>query len=77
MTKNPKSFVVGSKNYPDWFKEQASKGRARVNYDEDGELVNITIYGATKSYVAEPGDEILFTKNGMTVVNKKVQEEEE
>lgn len=76
MTKNPKSFVVGSKSYPEWFKEQASKGRARVNYNDDDELVSITIYGATKSYIAEPGDEILFTKSGMTVVNKEREEEE-
>ena len=69
--KNPKSFVVGSKSYPDWFKEQASKGRVRVNYDDEGELINITIYGATKNYTAIPGDEIIFTKNGPSVVSKK------
>lgn len=74
--KNPKSFVVGSKSYPDWFKEQASKGRARVNYGDEGELVNITIYGATKNYTAIPGDEIIFTKSGMSVVNKEVEEDE-
>lgn len=77
MTKNPKSFTVGNGNYPEWFKEQASKGRARVNYDEEeGTLLDITIYGATKNYIAKPGDMILLTKSGMTVVNKTMQQKE-
>lgn len=72
MAKSPKSFVVGNGSYPEWFKEQASKGRARRNYDEeDNTLIDITIYGATKNYVAKPGDTILLTKNGMTVVSKQ------
>lgn len=78
MAKSPKSFVVGNGSYPEWFKEQASKGRARVNYDkEDSTLIDITIYGATKNYVAKPGDTILFTKNGMTVVNNTTAQQKE
>lgn len=78
MAKSPKSFVVGNGSYPEWFKEQASKGRARVNYDEeDNTLIDITIYGATKNYVAKPGDTILFTKNGMTVVNNTAAQQKE
>lgn len=78
MAKSPKSFVVGNGSYPEWFKEQASKGRARVNYDEeDNTLIDIIIYGATKNYVAKPGDTILFTKNGMTVVNNTVAQQKE
>lgn len=78
MAKSPKSFVVGNGSYPEWFKEQASKGRARVNYDEeDNALIDITIYGATKNYVAKPGDTILFTKNGMTVVNNTTVQQKE
>lgn len=78
MAKSPKSFVVSNGSYPEWFKEQASKGRARVNYDEeDNTLIDITIYGATKNYVAKPGDTILFTKNGMTVVNDTTAQQKE
>lgn len=78
MAKSPKSFVVDNGSYPEWFKEQASKGRARVNYDEeDNTLIDITIYGATKNYVAKPGDTILFTKNGMTVVNNTTAQQKE
>lgn len=78
MAKSPKSFVVGNGSYPEWFKEQASKGRARVNYDEeDSTLIDITIYGATKNYIAKPGDTILFTKNGMTVVNNATVQQKE
>lgn len=78
MAKSPKSFVVGNGSYPEWFKEQASKGRARVNYDEeDNTLIDITIYGATKNYVAKSGDTILFTKNGMTVVNNTTVQQKE
>lgn len=78
MAKSPKSFVVGNGSYPEWFKEQASKGRARVNYDEeDNTLIDITIYGATKNYIAKPGDTILFTKSGMTVVNNTTAQQKE
>ena len=78
MSKSVRSFVVGKDNYPEWFQEQASKGRARVNYDEDDHtLIDITIYGATKNYLAKPGDTIAFTRNGMTVVkNAAVQQKE-
>lgn len=71
MAKSVKSFIVGSGTYPEWFKEQASKGRARINYDEeDGSLIDIMIYGATKNYTAKPGDTILYTRSGLSVIDK-------
>lgn len=65
-----KEFVVGTQ-FPSWFTEQASKGRARINYnEEDGTLVDITVYTPTKNYVARLGDKIMLLKSGMTVLPK-------
>lgn len=69
MAGNYRSFVVGNGEYPKWFKEETSKGRARVNYEGD-KATSITIYGATKNYTAKPGDVILINQNGMTVTDQ-------
>lgn len=72
MEKGFKRFVLGSGSFPDWFEAQVEQGRARVEYDEeDGVLLDVVIYGATKNYIAKPGDMILLTKSGM-VVGKKI-----
>lgn len=65
-----RQFIVGKEDYPAWFREQASKGRVKLNHDDDGVLQSITVYAPTKSYTAKPGDVILMLKSGMTVLDK-------
>lgn len=68
---NAKQFIVGKEDYPAWFREQASKGRVRLNYDDDNVLKDITVYGPTKNYIAKPGDVIIMLKSGLAVIDKK------
>ena len=65
-----KQFTVGDE-FPDWFKEELSKGRAKVIRDDDNEIDKIIITSPTKTYAAYPGDVIMLFKPGMTVVSKK------
>ena len=62
-----KKFVFGKETNPQWFVEQCSLGRVKINY-EDGEIINATIYTPTKSIIAIPGDVILYTKSGLSVL---------
>lgn len=68
MKGSAKQFVLGKDNFPEWFKEQATKGRVRLNYDDDGVLENVVVYGATKNYTAKPDDVIVMLKTGITVI---------
>lgn len=62
-----KRFRLGVDVIPTWFNEQAQKGRAKLNY-EDEELVDATVYMATKTIQARIGDTIVLTKAGLGVV---------
>lgn len=63
-------FVVGEE-IPSWFNTEASIGRARVNYDEEGNLVNITLFTVSKQIVAEIGDVIVKTNTGLSLIPQK------
>lgn len=69
MNKQAKQFIVGQ-NTPTWFQEQASKGRAKAHYDEEGKLLHITVHSPTKVYEAKPGDVIVLLNTGMSVIPK-------
>lgn len=77
-----KQFTLGKDKFPTWFEDECSKGKARVVYDDEGDLVNVTVYSATKNYVAVEGDTIMLLKSGLAVIPKeqavkyKVQKEE-
>lgn len=62
------TFVVGKEKIPQWFNDQASIGRAKVNKDEDGELLNIIIYGPTGNKIAKIGDSVMNTRSGLVVI---------
>ena len=61
-------FVLDVDDFPLWFKDETARGRARVFYDEDGEIKNVKIISATKTYTALPGDTIVKLKSGMVVI---------
>ena len=60
-------FVVGE-GFPDWFNEEVGKGRARINYDNDGKLKNITLFTVSKQITANIGDVIVKTNTGMSLI---------
>ena len=46
-----KSFIIGKEKIPTWFNDEVSKCRAKINYDEDGDLTNVIIYSPTKQFL--------------------------
>ena len=64
-------FVVGRGNIPDWFNEKCKQNRAKLNFDDDGELINISVFTPTKLMIANVGDLIILDKHGMSVVKNK------
>lgn len=70
MDANILKFTVGEK-IPDWFNAEAAIGRARVNQDESGNLVNITLFTVSKQIIANIGDVIVKTNTGLTLIPQK------
>lgn len=69
-----KSFILGVDKSPEWFNEEAKKGRARAYYDDNNELDYVRIVSGINNYEAHKGDKILMSKNGLVVMPKeKVQ----
>ena len=65
------TFILGKEKIPSWFDEEASKGRARINYDDEGKIVNATLLSGSKTYTANVGDSIMNTKSGMVALSKE------
>ncbi len=68
---NAETYVFGNKNVPDWFNKEATSGRVKINYDDDGQIVNAKIVSGMKEYIANPGDTIMYTKSGLVVISKE------
>lgn len=66
-----KSFVLGKESFPEWFKEETERGRARVMYDEDGELDHVIIYSIGREIKARVGDTIVLTRSGVSSIAAK------
>lgn len=66
-----KEFILGKGNVPNWFNEQCDKGRAKINYDDDGKMLCATIHTPTKTIKAKIGDSIILAKSGLQVVSKE------
>lgn len=66
-----KDFVLGKGKIPNWFNEQCEKGRAKINYDDESNIINATIHTPTKSIKAKIGDSIMLAKSGLQVVPKE------
>jgi hypothetical protein len=66
------SFVIGEE-FPDWFKEECKKGRARVIYNEDNknEIERVKVYTPTTTYELFAGDKVIKTKSGLTGQKKQ------
>lgn len=63
-------FVLGKDKMPVWFNDETVRGRAKVNLDEDRNVVSVTIYTPTRTLTALPGDVIMKLKSGMSVIPK-------
>lgn len=64
-------FVLGKDKMPVWFNDETARGRAKVNLDEDRNIVSVTIYTPTRTLTALPGDIIMKLKSGMSVIPKE------
>lgn len=64
-------FVLGKDKMPVWFNDETARGRAKVNLDEDRNIVSVTIYTPTRTLTALPGDVIMKLKSGMSVIPKE------
>ena len=63
-------FVFGAKNPPEWFSTECLKGRVKLHYDNESNIVGATIYTATKTVEAVIGDSIILLESGLQVVPK-------
>lgn len=63
-------FVFGIKNPPEWFSTECLKGRVKLHYDNESNVVGATIYTATKTVEAVIGDSIILLESGLQVVPK-------
>ena len=79
-----KRFILGKDKSPEWFSNECSKGRAKMVYDDDGELNKVVVYSSPNNYEALPGDTIILLKSGLAVIvndkksnKKEVHEDEE
>ena len=70
MLVDSKFFVIGKGKVPNWFKYACDIGRAKVNYDDEGDIENVVVYSPTKTYVGKIGDTVLFSKAGLAIVPK-------
>lgn len=61
-------FVLGKDKMPVWFNDETARGRAKVNMDDDRNVVSVTIYTPTRTLTALPGDVIMKLKSGMSVI---------
>lgn len=68
-----KRYTLGSGQIPKWFENECSLGRARVNYNDDGDIECVTIHTPTKTLEAFEGDEVVLSKSGLGVVKKEVK----
>lgn len=66
-----KEFVLGKGKMPDWFNEKCAQGRARVEYDDEHNLIGVTVHMPTKTVFAEVGDSIMLVKSGLQVIPKE------
>lgn len=71
MKKGIESFILGEMKAPEWFNEEANKGRVKLIFDEDNDLIGAQILSGTKIYDAVIGDSILNTKYGLAVLPKE------
>lgn len=68
-------FIIGEGNFPVWFNNTLSKGRARITRDEyTGKLVGVTIYTVSGPVTGKPGDVIINTRNGVLVIPREKAE---
>lgn len=67
---NIKKFTVNDMNFPIWFNDECAKGRAKI-VTEDGKLLNIVVYNATKTLTANIGDVIVLYNSGLSVIPKE------
>lgn len=66
-----KEFILGKGKVPNWFNEKCTQGKAKVDYDDDGEMVGATIHTPIKTIKAKIGDSIILAKSGLQVVPKE------
>ena len=64
------SFIFGDLNVPVWFNDEARMGRVKINYDDEGNIVNAKITSGTKVYEAQKGDSIVKSISGLVVIPK-------
>ena len=64
------SFIFGDLNVPVWFNDEAKMGRVKINYDDEGNIVNAKIMSGTKVYEAQKGDSIMKSISGLVVIPK-------
>lgn len=70
-------FVLGKEPFPQWFNEQAAKGRVRIQTDLDtGEIVGAILYTATRTIHANVGDTILLSRAGLSIVTAEESEKQ-
>lgn len=67
---NLEKYIVGTK-IPGWLDTKIAIGRAKVNTDEEGNMVNIVVFTTNGSSVANVGDVILNAESGLVVIPEK------
>ena len=63
-----KMFVFEQKKAPIWFEELCLKGKAKINRDEDGNILSATLFSPSGSKIAKIGDTIVYSNSGLAVI---------
>lgn len=67
-----KQFTFAKEKTPQWFTDECSAGRAKVNYDFDNKIVNAVLFTPSGKVIVNPGDTIMMTRTGFVVLNPDV-----
>lgn len=64
------AFAFGEEKIPDWFNDEAKKGRVRVFYDDEKNVSYANIISGSKTYKVNVGDTIIKSNSGLVAVAK-------
>lgn len=70
MSNNVLTYVLGSRNVPDWVNSEAEAGRIKISYNDDAEIEYAKVASGNKEYNAKVGDTIVKSKSGLVVIPK-------
>lgn len=63
-----KNFILGKSVTPSWFNDICLTGKAKINKDDEGNIIFATLHTPTGMRTAKVGDTIMYTNSGLAVI---------